>query len=407
MQKFGKKNIVVNLIDESIEEAFSFVLNTGNNINMVEPLRDFNGFSWNVIAKDIEDVNCNLIYQNIIYLVGNKFVDKWVNNYEPLVDYFDLFQSEIEKKYGKRIKNNIIKNLLKLSIIIKMNIDENFKKEIQDKREDLEQEYFEQENREMYLGKISKLKKKYERNIKNIDKIISDKNLLLEEYESRNEKLPIEKKIFSIRVLKNILKEERQNLLEEIKNCNNMINPKFFLQNKKNIEEKLKYIDNYEDIDFDLESELRKYLIGLQKQIIKCINIDIKNATEKSELIELIYKFRYYNLLVIDKNECIFEQKELKNILKPVFRALIDKAIDKKIIIKIFDDDNLNYEITSKLLLSKIIFLQDINIKIVEKKDGIYLIIYDEQIEENKVKLENITKNQVNVKLNKNIKLFI
>ena len=128
MQKFGKKNIVVNLIDESIEEAFSFVLNTGNNINMVEPLRDFNGFSWNVIAKDIEDLNCNLIYQNIIYLVGNKFVDKWVNNYEPLVDYFDLFQSQIEKKYGKRIKNNIIKYLLKLSIILKMNIDETLKK---------------------------------------------------------------------------------------------------------------------------------------------------------------------------------------------------------------------------------------------------------------------------------------
>lgn len=407
MLKFGKKNIVVNLIDESIEEAFSFVLNTGNNINMVEPLRDFNGFSWNVIAKDIEDLNCNLIYQNIIYLVGNKFVDKWVNNYEPLVDYFDLFQSEIEKKYGKRIKNNIITYLLKLSIILKSNIDENFKKEIQNKREDLEQDYFELENRELYLVKISKLKKKYERNIRNIDKIMSDKNLLLEEYESRNEKLPIEKKIFSIRVLKNILKEERQNLLKEIEKCNNMINPKCFLQNKKNIEEKLKYIDNCEDVDYDLESELKKYLIGLQKQIIKCINIDIKNATEKSELIELIYKFRYYNLLVIDKNKCIFEQKELKNILKTVCKALIDKAIDKKIIIKIFEDDNINYEITSKLLLSKIILLQDINIKIVEKKDGIYLIIYDEQIEENKVKLDNITKKQINVKLNKNVKLFI
>ncbi len=405
MQKFGKKNIVVNLIDESIEEAFSFVLNTGNNINMVEPLRDFNGFSWNVIAKDIEDLNCNLIYQNIIYLVGNKFVDKWVNNYEPLVDYFDLFQSQIEKKYGKRIKNNIIKYLLKLSIILKMNIDENFKKEIQNKRNNLEHEYFELENRELYIVKISKLKKKYEKNIKKIDKIMNDKNLLLEEYESRNEKLPIEKKIFSIRVLKDILKEERKNLLKEIENCNNMINPKFFIQNKKKIEEKLKYIENYENLD--LKNELKKYLILLQKQIIKCINIDINNAVDKTALIELIYKFRYYNLLVIDKRQYIFEQKELKNILKAVFKTLIDKAIEKKIIIKIFEDDKINYEITSKLLLSKIISLQDINIRIEEEDDGIYLIIYDEQIEENKIKLDNITKKQINVKLNKNIKLFI
>ena len=405
MQKFGKKNIVVNFLDKNIEEAFSYVLNTGNNINIVEPLRDFNGFSWNVIAKDIEDLNCNLIYQNIIYLVGNKFVDKWVNDYEQLVDYFDLFQSEIEKKYGKKIKNNIIIYLIKLSIMIKANVDEDFKKEIQNKRIELEQQYFGLENRELYLVEISKIKKKYEEQIRKIDKIVNDKNLLLDEYEERNEKLPLEKKIFSIRVLKNILKEEREDLLKEIENCNNMMNPKLFLKNKKTLEEKLNYIEDFNDID--IKKELTKNLINLQKQIIKCINIDVKNTEEKAELIELIYKYRYYNLLIIKNNECIYEQKELKKLLTTAFKDIIDKAIEMKLIIKIFEDEKTNYEITTMLLLSKIICLQDINIKITQEKDGIYLTIYDEQIEENKIKLDNITKEQINVRFNKITKLFI
>ena len=405
MQKYGKKNIVVNFLDENIEEAFSYVLNTGNNINIVEPLRDFNGFSWNVIAKDIEDLNCNLIYQNIIYLVGNKFVDKWVNNYEQLVDYFDLFQSEIEKKYGKKIKDNIITYLLKLSIIIKANVDEDFKKEIQTKRNELEQQYFGLENRELYLVEISKIKKKYEEKIKKIDKIVNDKNLLLDEYEKRNEKLPLEKKIFSIRVLKNILKEEREDLLKEIENCNNMMNPKLFLKNKKTLEEKLKYIEDFNNIN--IEKELAKNLINLQKQIIKCINIDAKNTEEKAELIELIYKYRYYNLLIIKNNQCIYEQKELKKLLTTVFKDIINKAIEMKLIIKIFEDEKTNYEITTMLLLSKIIYLQDINIKITQEKDGIFLTIYDEQIKENKIKLDNITKEQINIKFNKITKLFI
>ena len=56
--------MVVKYIDESIEEALSDMLNIGNNINIVEPLRDFNGFSWNIITKDIEDLNYNLLYQH-------------------------------------------------------------------------------------------------------------------------------------------------------------------------------------------------------------------------------------------------------------------------------------------------------------------------------------------------------
>ena len=350
-------------------------------------------------------VKCNLIYQDIILLVGNKFLDKWVNNYEPLVDYFDLFQSEIEKKYGKKLKKDIITNLLKLSIMIKVNYDSDFEKEVRKKREVLEQEYFELENKEMYLVKASKTKKQKEKEIKELDKILNDKKLLIQEYEKRNEDLPLEKKIFSIRVLKNILKEERNKILEDISEYNKIMNPKNFLERKNLIEQKLKYIIDLEDIE--IEEEIEKSLINLQKDIIKSMCIDVKNAEDKNQLINLVYQYRYYNLLPIDNNNLICDQKELKLYLKKLSKIIIDKAIELKAIIKISDNEEINNRITNQLFLSKIISLEDINIKFTNPKDSIYLTVYDEEIEDTKIKLENIAKENINIKINKKVKLFI
>ena len=95
--------------------------------------------------------------------------------------------------------------------------------------------------------------------------------------------MPLEKKIFSIRVLKNNLKKERENLLLEIENYNKIMMPKNFLELKKNIEKKYEYFKDIEDFNF------QKELINLQKQIIKCMYLDISKIKEKTELIEYIY----------------------------------------------------------------------------------------------------------------------
>lgn len=397
--KIQKRNIVVKYLDETIEEAFSYLLNTGNNINIVEPLRDFNGFSWNILVKDIEDLNCNLIYQNIIFLMGNKFVDKWVNNYEPLVDYFDLLQSDIETKYGNELKERIITDLIRLSIKIRANQDEDFKNKLKQKIKELRQENTEVENKEDYLASISQKKKKKEKEIKKIDKMLTDKNILMEEYEKRNKKLPLEKKIFSIRVLKNILKEERKSLLEEIEKYNKMMNPKVFLEQKNILEQKIKYIDDEEDIESNL--------INLQKEIIKCMLIDIKNTKEKSELINIIYNYRYYSLLPINDKKNVHNVKELKSDLSKLSKCLIKKAIDMKVINQILKDEKTNYDITEKIILSKIISLEDIYIKALNEQENVSLMIFDEEIEDSKMILKNTSKEELSIKINKKVKLFI
>ena len=397
-----KRNIVVKCIDKYFEQAFSFILNTGNNINIVEPLRDFNGFSWNIVYKEIEDITCNLIYQNMIFLLGNKFVDKWVNDFNPLIDYFDIFQAEIEKKYGKKSREEIIKKILKISIMTYFKYDNEFKNSILEQKKQIETFYDELQNKEEYISKISKSKKQKEKEIKRIDKIMNNKDLIAEEYEKRNEKLPLEKKIFSIRVLKNILKEERENFLKEIEELNNSIKPKEYIKQRDIINQKHEILYSLGE---NLEYNIYNTLIDLQKDIIKCINKKTKETTNKQELIELIYLFRYYCYLPITSNTNIMQEHQLQRYIDKVGKELIKKAIAEKIIPQIIEDENANYKIIKKIILSKIISLEGINIKIEKDKDkeNKILTIYDEDIEDFII---NIKDEGLKIKNNKKIKFI-
>lgn len=395
--KIQKMNVVVKYLDKDLEETLSKMLNIGNNINMVEPLRDFNGFSWNIVIKEIESIDYNLIYQNMLFLMGNKFLDKWVNNYDKMVDYFDLFQSKVKPKTIDRI--------CKLALLIEMKNNENFKKIISKKEEEFKKEYEEMQQKENYLLKLAENKKKIEGKIKDIDKTVSNKRLLLEEYEKRNEKLPLEKKIFSIRILKEILNKERIQLLKEIEFANQLMRPRVFLQKRKEVKQKLELFEvaNIED----MQKEIEKQKIQLQKDVLENLLYKIQNVQEKNELINIIYIFRYYNLLPINTKTHIYESSKLKNEINKITNVLIKQAINMKVMNQISIIDQVNNEIIKNIFYSRIISLEDINIKITKEKNELYLELYDENILESKVKLNEITKEELKIKLNKKVKLFI
>ena len=116
--KISKKDKIIKDDYFLINETLSELINVGNNINMVEPLRDFNGYSWTTIPQEIESIDHNLIYQILRILVGHKFLNKWVRNDEFIIDYFYLFKEELEGKYGKENMNRLIDILAKISILL-------------------------------------------------------------------------------------------------------------------------------------------------------------------------------------------------------------------------------------------------------------------------------------------------
>lgn len=403
--KIRQRDIRINFLNDTIEKAVKSLLEVGSNINMVEPLRDFNGFSWNVITKDIEDLNYNLIYQNMIFLVGNDFIDKWANSNDLMVDYFEIFKMKLDNLYGKELKDKIIKLIIQISIGIKALKEVDYRENTIKKLNLLKEEKTLFENKEKYLSIQANGKKKAEKEIRRIDKIINDKKLLIEEYKKRNDNLSLDKKIFSIRIFKNILKEERSNLIKKIEEYNQKMIPKKFLERRKSINQQLNYMKIVENEG--LEKNLHKKIIDLQKEIIKCMYVKLKKTKEKNEIINIIYQYRYYSLLNVSKSKTISNIRELEEDLDKLTLELVDRAVYEKIIITISKDKNLNKEIIRKLFLLKIIELENINVKITDSDEGCICTTFDEQIEDEEFKIEKLSKENAKIRFNKKVELFI
>ena len=107
-KKSSNKKILNNKYGEATVAVSDFI-NTGKNIDRVEVLRDFNGWSWTTIKKEIENIDANLIYQSLQILLGQKFMNEWCQDKDGIIDYFEILEEDGGKKYGKS-KINKIKN---------------------------------------------------------------------------------------------------------------------------------------------------------------------------------------------------------------------------------------------------------------------------------------------------------
>ena len=74
----NRLNILSNLIKNrvSIKAKYGFLkrpleklLSKGKIVDEEEIVRDFDGWSWNVVTEEIENYICNIVYQNIKILV--------------------------------------------------------------------------------------------------------------------------------------------------------------------------------------------------------------------------------------------------------------------------------------------------------------------------------------------------
>lgn len=400
--KIGKKEKIIKDDYFLINETLSELINVGNNINMVEPLRDFNGYSWTIIPQEFESVDHNLVYQNLRIIIGHKFLNKWISNNEFIIDYFDLFKEELENRYGRDIKNKIIDLISKLSILLSIKFDDKKSEELEEIKEDVKKELKNIEDKEEFIEDITERKINITEKIKEIDTIINDKNLLQEEYINRNEKLPLEKKIFSMRILSKIMEEEREENLKELDKLNKILNPQNFVKYKKELEEKYKYLKILDKED--KEKELNKLKIELQKVFLQIMKKNINKAETKQEIEKIIYDFRYYLLLPYDYENKIKEIEKLQKEINETSKLIISKAIDLKVLERISNSEKTNYEILKNIFYVKIIKLEDAYLKITKEKEQYFLQIFDENIFEKKVKI--LEPKDLEIKQNKKISIM-
>jgi len=202
------------------------------------------------------------------------------------------------------------------------------------------------------------------------------------------------------------MKLEKQNLLEELDEKNELLNPKKFIAEKNKLEEREKILQIAEIKDKAKEKE--KMLKEFQKLFLQCFLVFINNAETKEEIINLIYSFRYYNFLPFDENIDINQNKSIKKNLNDVKETLLRKAVDYKIIQTLSEDSQENVKLLQFIFETRIISLEDIYISIKKEKDKFYVEFSEdnENSYEEKFEIDTIQKEKLNIRLNKKSKIL-
>lgn len=433
----NQKEIILEENYELFSLGLAEILTKGNRMNSAEVLRDFNGWSWDITTSQMESKNINIVYQNLLILLGNNFMQTWITdakeqedeeielpNNEILrskyndsfgmtkeemqednnIDYIQKMKELIVKKYGKENAEKFINQLIKTAIAIGCNRNKEQKEIALEKQKQVKEKLEKMQDNKKYLEELSKIKKEITIKIKQIDTLLSDEKLLKEEYEKRNRLLPNKNKIFSVSHLKIMLEKERKESLEQIKQCNKQMEPKEFVKTKKELEEKYEFFKEI-GIEENKKADEERQINYLQACFLECFIEKIKKSETKKEIINLIYELRYYKQ--IPYKETNLSQIEIcKEKIENIEAMLIKEACEQKIL-KIFsEEEKLNKKILENQFNSKIISL-DNTIYILKYRKGILKIeIYDTNIEEEIKEIQITEKAELAVKLNKKIKVW-
>ena len=298
--------------------------------------------------------------------------------------------------------NKLIDILSKVSILLSIKFNSKEKEEILEIKDKIDSEFEKIQDKKEFLEQTTKSKIDINKQIMRIDEIINDKELLQKEYVARNEKLPLEKKIFSMRILAKIMEEEKKEKKEDLENLNKIMNPQNFVKYQKELEEKHKYLEVLNSKND--EKELEKLKIKLQELFLKMLKIKIKNAETKQEVEKIIYDFRYYLLLPYNHEKKVYEIENIGKVINEVLGIIIYKAIDLKVLEKISENKETNKEILKNIFKVRIIKLEKAYLKITKEKDKYFVQIFDENIFEERIEIQKPI--DLNIKLNKKMPIW-
>ena len=382
-----------------IRNSFPALINKGREINDTEIIRDFDAWSWNTQIKEIPSIEVNLLYQNILLLFGYKKLEEILISKSVRYD-LQIFENKLKALYGDDIATQFLDLLYKISIILATNENEEERKRLFSEKKWIEREFNRLNNKNKFIEDTTQSKKVIMKKIKEIDIILNNKDLLAEEYNKRNSKLPEHSKIFSINHFSQILLREREKEMEKINSYNKLLEPKNYATVKLKIEKDLDLLSNIK-LDGTIKNNVLKYIISLQDIFLECLSRQIEKAETKKEILYLIYALRYYNFLPITKEKCIKDIKEIRMKRQSIENMLIEKMYGMKMINK-----NIGLNIIDKIFYQKIISLETIEFEFKTDIEKILLILYDEktiaetiEIDENDIEVNKI-------RFNKRMKLF-
>ena len=374
--KAGLDNINANL--DLKDKAMLGAIQIGRCISSSEVIRDFNGFSWSQIITEIESLECNAVYTDLIYLLG----EKYVNN---------LKSSNIEKLHNA-VNADVLDKMQKLATKFYLDYDENQAKITKENLSKYKEKLEEMEKGQEYIENISKTKKELLSKIKEIDEQLNNPKELRDAYIKHNKDLPNEKKIFSVSHYEEMIQKQRQDILDEIEEYNKLQNPIEFVKIKQEIIDKINYFEEINNIKIE----------DLQKTFFEEFSKMLNDINEKDRLIDYIYKIRYLKYLPVSKNKLMKDIVDFKDLEKNT----IKKCIEKNIITPISNNPETDYLLLKSIFETKNISIESLSIKLNVQDGKLISEIYDGDILDSTNEVELPQGSNIHLRKTKKVKIF-
>lgn len=369
-----------------IRIALPEMLNEGRDINKIEIIRDFNAWSWNTLPNEISNIDCNLIYQNLLILLGFNFLDNWMK-LENQKDTMEKLEEKLKSEYDEDTVNELLNLIYKISIIICTGRNKKEKQRLLDEKLWDEKELERLNDKKKLVAELTRIKKEKTKEIEKIDKMLNDEIALAMEFEKRNENLPQYKKIFSVSNLKTTIRKERKKAISDIDECNKLLDAKNYVKRKQELEKNIDLLEQVQNL-----RNKEKYKIEIQKIFIKCLEerIDkIEKEEQKKELIQFFSILRYYNFVVYDEENFIKDIEALGEQIENLEEITINKLYNFKVINPITKDIETDIKIIKPILISRIMNLTNVHIQAINKDKRLEINIFDGDIQELGFEIEN------------------
>ncbi len=347
----------------ALKDMFQNTLVNGYNMNNVEILRDFNGWSWDITYDKGFDYIDNTIYQNLLMILGEKFLYEWRTYGSTRRNFLDEAKGFIKIYTG----NEKYFKLLYKALYLKSTGKDRRKLDI-----DLSEKYKKlklMSNKTKYMEDCKKKKKKLDKKIEKIDEVLGDRKLLFKEFAKYNSLQPDSKKLKNANIYKKMLVRERNKCKAEYDELTYVLSPGNFTEQKKMLKET---IDLYK-----LDDSLANVIVELQKEFLIFMDKKVTKMETRDEIIDILFEMRYYSKINILRGKCSYSIDVLADLIDKIQKKAITKLCKMGAVKIISMNINLNFEIIKYALDTQIINLESVKIYLDADENGLIIKVYD------------------------------
>ncbi len=418
--------------EQPCSSSFDKILKIGGIYSNIEILRDFSGWNWNRNKIKNFNIYYDIIYRNLLLILG---IDKMIE-LKKTRQCIHFMKKYLLKKY----KNDNVEKLMEIlkEIVFVMSSEEEKKLEIEANKKIIDM-YMAMKDIKKFMQKVNEEKKKNNKLIAEYDKILNSHNVLEREYDeylkaiekSKNEDssngslnidsiidiLDIEEddigkidkeeikniELFSIQIF-----EKRKKVYNKNLELSKIGNPENYVEHKRILEEKIKYILNYEKVKGDTKKEeelLENLMIEYQKIVYDMLEDRVEAIYTNEEVIDEIYRQRYIRYQNVLKDKYIYQISDLYQKMDKILHLIVAKAMKFDVLERVSEEENTNYAAVSPALKTEVLSLEEVKVAIYTGKTTL-LCIYDGNVLIKEIELFDVDPKLISIPTKKKIKLF-